>query len=84
MYPKTSAGLSYLIGIVGIIFFFIEKQNCFVKFNALQAIFLHFGARNCGVCIAHPLLYHLLLLLPLQVQGLQAPWYSCLVASWDL
>ncbi len=44
MDPKTSAGLSYLIGIVGIIFFFIEKQNRFVKFNALQAIFLHFGA----------------------------------------
>src|ERR1039457_7095785 len=44
MDPKTAAGLSYLIGIVGIIFFFIEKQNRFVKFHSLQAIFLHFGA----------------------------------------
>lgn len=43
MDPKIAAGLSYLIGIVGLIFFFIEKKNRFVKFNALQAIFLHFG-----------------------------------------
>lgn len=43
MDPKIAAGLGYLIGIAGLIFFFIEKQNRFVKFNALQAIFLHFG-----------------------------------------
>jgi uncharacterized membrane protein len=43
MDPKIAAGLGYLIGIVGLIFFFIEKKNRFVKFNALQAIFLHFG-----------------------------------------
>lgn len=43
MDPKIAAGLGYLIGIIGLIFFFIEKQNRFVKFNALQAIFLHFG-----------------------------------------
>ncbi|HLX40746.1 MAG TPA: DUF4870 domain-containing protein [Ktedonobacteraceae bacterium] len=41
MDPKIAAGLSYLIGIVGLIFFFIEKKNRFVKFNALQAISLH-------------------------------------------
>jgi uncharacterized membrane protein len=44
MDPKIAAGLSYLIGIIGLIFFFIEKQNRFVKFNSLQAIFLHLGA----------------------------------------
>lgn len=43
MDPKISAGLGYLIGIVGLIFFFIEKQNRFVKFHSLQAIFLNFG-----------------------------------------
>ncbi len=43
MDPKIAAGLGYLIGIIGLIFFFIEKQNRFVKFNSLQAIFLHFG-----------------------------------------
>ncbi|MEO8970528.1 MAG: DUF4870 domain-containing protein [Ktedonobacteraceae bacterium] len=43
MDPKIASGLGYLIGIIGLIFFFIEKKNRFVKFNALQAIFLHFG-----------------------------------------
>jgi uncharacterized membrane protein len=43
MDPKIAAGLGYLIGIVGLVFFFIEKQNRFVKFNALQSVFLHFG-----------------------------------------
>ncbi len=40
MDPKVSAGLSYLITIVGLIFFFIEKQNRFVRFHALQAVLL--------------------------------------------
>jgi len=31
MDPKVSAGLSYLVGILGLIFFFIEKQNRFVQ-----------------------------------------------------
>ena len=44
MDPKIAAGLGYLVGIIGIIFFFIEKQNRFVKFHALQAIFLHVGS----------------------------------------
>ena len=38
--PKVSAGLGYLIGILAIIFFFIEKQNRFVRFHNLQAILL--------------------------------------------
>ncbi len=38
MDPKTAAGLSYLL--VGIIFFFIEKQNRFVRFHAAQYILL--------------------------------------------
>src|SRR5438270_7458530 len=40
MDPKVSAGLGYLIFIVGLIFFFIEKQNCFVRFHTFQAILL--------------------------------------------
>src|SRR5947209_5940479 len=40
MDPKVSAGLGYLIFIVGLIFFFIEKQNRFVRFHTLQAILL--------------------------------------------
>jgi uncharacterized membrane protein len=42
--PKVSAGLSYLVGILGLIFFFIEKQNRFVRFHALQSILLHISA----------------------------------------
>ena len=38
--PKVSAGLGYLVGILAIIFFFIEKQNRFVRFHALQTILL--------------------------------------------
>jgi len=43
MDPKIAAGLGYLIGIAGIIFFIIEKQNRFVKFHSLQALILHVG-----------------------------------------
>ncbi len=38
--PNISAGLGYLFSIVAIIFFFIEKQNRFVKFHTAQAILL--------------------------------------------
>jgi len=40
MDPKVSAGLGYLIWILGVIFFFIEKQNRFVRFHNMQAILL--------------------------------------------
>ncbi len=40
MDPNISAGLGYLFGIVAIIFFFIEKQNRFVRFHNAQAILL--------------------------------------------
>ena len=40
MEPNISAGLGYLFSIVAIIFFFIEKQNRFVKFHTAQAILL--------------------------------------------
>jgi len=43
MEPKTAAGLSYVLGwITGIIFFLMEKQNRFVRFHAMQSI-LFFG-----------------------------------------
>jgi uncharacterized membrane protein len=40
MDPKVSAGLGYLIWILAVIFFFIEKQNRFVRFHTLQAVLL--------------------------------------------
>ena len=42
MSANTAAGLSYLVGwITGLIFFFGEKQNRFVRFNAMQSILLY-------------------------------------------
>jgi uncharacterized membrane protein len=41
--PKVAAALSY-IWIVGLIFFFIEKENRFVRFHAMQSII--FGISN--------------------------------------
>ena len=39
--PNIAAGLGYLVGIVAIIFFFMEKRNRFVKFHTAQAILLN-------------------------------------------
>jgi uncharacterized membrane protein len=41
--PKVAAALSY-IWIVGLIFFFMEKENRFVRFHAMQSII--FGIAN--------------------------------------
>lgn len=38
--PNIAAGLGYLVSIVAIIFFFMEKRNRFVKFHTAQAILL--------------------------------------------
>jgi uncharacterized membrane protein len=38
--PNIAAGLGYLVSIVAIIFFFMEKRNRFVKFHNAQAILL--------------------------------------------
>lgn len=41
MDPNIAAGLSYIAGwVTGLIFFLMEKQNCFVRFNAMQSIIL--------------------------------------------
>ena len=43
MDPKIAAALSY-IWIVGLIFYFIEKENKFIRFHALQSVL--FGIAN--------------------------------------
>jgi uncharacterized membrane protein len=40
MEPNVAAGLSYLTWVAGLIFFLVEKQNRFVRFNAMQEILL--------------------------------------------
>ncbi len=51
MAQNTAAGLSYLgVWITGLIFFFMEKQNRFVRFHAMQSI-LFFGGLSILVFI---------------------------------
>ena len=40
MEPNTAAGLSYFTWVAGLVFFLVEKQNRFVRFNAMQEILL--------------------------------------------
>lgn len=40
MEPNVAGGLSYFTWIAGLIFFLIEKQNRFVRFNAMQSMLL--------------------------------------------
>jgi uncharacterized membrane protein len=43
MQPNVAAGLSYVLGwVTGLVFFLVEKQNRFVRFHAMQSI-LFFG-----------------------------------------
>jgi len=49
MDPKVAAAISY-IWIVGVIFFFLEKENKFVRFHAMQSII--FGIANTVIMIA--------------------------------
>ena len=46
--PKVAAALCY-IWIVGLIFFFIEKENRFIRFHALQSIM--FGIANSVILV---------------------------------
>lgn len=46
--PKVAAALSY-IWIVGLIFYFIEKENRFVRFHALQSVL--FGIANSVILV---------------------------------
>lgn len=47
--PKVAAALSY-IWIVGLIFYFMEKENRFVRFHAMQSII--FGIVNSVIIVA--------------------------------
>ena len=49
MDPKVAAAISY-IWIVGLIFFFLEKENRFVRFHAMQSIL--FGIANTVIMTA--------------------------------
>jgi uncharacterized membrane protein len=48
MDPKVAAAISY-IWIVGLIFFFIEKENRFIRFHAMQSIL--YGIANSIIMV---------------------------------
>jgi uncharacterized membrane protein len=48
MDPKIAAAISY-IWIVGLVFFFLEKENKFVRFHAMQSIL--FGIANSVIMV---------------------------------
>jgi uncharacterized membrane protein len=52
MAQNTAAGLSYVLGwITGLIFFLMEKQNRFVRFHAMQSIILFGGFSIIGIVL---------------------------------
>jgi len=61
MDPKVSAGLGYLVWVLSIVFFFIEKQNRFVRFHTLQSILL--GVSSFVVFIALYIVLFILLVI---------------------
>lgn len=54
MQPNAAALLSYLLGfITGIIFFVIEKDNKFVRFHAMQSIVTFGGLFVINIVVAY-------------------------------
>lgn len=51
MEPNVAAGLSYFTWIAGLVFFLIEKQNRFVRFNAMQSILLNAVVIVAGIIL---------------------------------
>ena len=52
MSQNAAAGTSYILGwITGLIFFFMEKQNRFVRFHAMQSILFFGGLSVLGILV---------------------------------
>src|SRR6266568_6169396 len=52
MQPNVAAGLSYVLGwITGLVFFLMEKQNRFVRFHAMQSILFFGGLSILGIVL---------------------------------
>jgi len=50
--PNVAAGLSYVLGwITGLVFFLMEKQNRFVRFHAMQSILFFGGLSILGIVL---------------------------------
>jgi uncharacterized membrane protein len=52
MQANVAAGLSYVLGwVTGLVFFLVEKQNRFVRFHAMQSILFFGGLTVLGVVL---------------------------------
>jgi uncharacterized membrane protein len=52
MEPNVAAGVSYILGwVTGLIFFLVEKQNRFVRFHAMQSIILSVAATVLSIIL---------------------------------
>ena len=52
MQANVAAGLSYILGwVTGLVFFLVEKQNRFVRFHAMQSILFFGGLTVLGIVL---------------------------------
>lgn len=81
--PRVAALLSYLLGfITGIVFFLIEKENKFVRFHALQSIIV-FGALFVIGWIIPFIPFVRIVLMPILVIGELALWIILMIKAYQ-
>jgi len=62
--PNIAAGLAELFSVIGgVVFYFIEKRNAFVRFHALQSAYL--GALAVAISLLLPILLTILAAIPI-------------------
>lgn len=89
MDPNVAGGLSYILGwITGLIFFLVEKQNRFVRFNAMQSILLSVAVAIAyvvvGIVGVIPIIGLITLLLtPLIGIAAFVLWLICLINAFQ-
>src|SRR5581483_6363463 len=91
MEPNTAAGLSYLTWVAGLIIFLMEKQNRFVRFNAMQeilltgvAVIVWFVMLVVGIVLAFTVLGCVILPLELLLYAaLFVLWLICLINAFQ-
>lgn len=81
MDPNTAAGLSYFTWIAGLIFFLVEKQNRFVRFNAMQEILLTGVVVVLNIILA--VTFFLSILIPLVWIAGFVLWLICVINAFQ-
>lgn len=74
MDANVSAGLSYIVGLVtGLVFYFVEKQNHFVRFHAAQSTIF-----SGAVVVLWAVLFFLSTFITLAIGGILSFGFGCL------